>query len=58
VALATGLICTILDHLDHDMKAALLAARLLLGHDRHFLWHTRARRGGLLDGLGAKASRK
>jgi cobalamin-dependent methionine synthase I len=56
LALAAGLDCAILDPLDREMKAALVAAELVLGHDRHCLNYTRAYRAGLFNGPGAKAS--
>jgi 5-methyltetrahydrofolate--homocysteine methyltransferase len=55
LALAAGLDSAILDPLDGEMMAALVAAELVLGHDRHCLNYTRAYRAGLLDGPGAKA---
>ena len=58
LALAAGLDCAILDPLDREMKAALVAAELILGHDRHCLNYTRAYRAGLFNGPGAKASHK
>jgi 5-methyltetrahydrofolate--homocysteine methyltransferase len=47
LALAEGLDCAILDPLDREMQAALLAAELVLGWDRHCLNYTRAYRAGL-----------
>ncbi len=58
LALAAGLDCAILDPLDREMKAALIAAELVLGRDRHCLNYTRAYRAGLFNGPGAKASHK
>lgn len=58
LALAAGLDCAILDPLDREMKAALVAAELILGHDRHCLNYTRAYRAGLFNGPGVKASHK
>jgi len=58
LALAAGLDCAILDPLDREMKAALIAAELVLGYDRHCLNYTRAYRAGLFNGPGAKAHRK
>jgi 5-methyltetrahydrofolate--homocysteine methyltransferase len=49
LALAAGLDCAILDPLDREMKAALVAAELVLGHDRHCLNYTRAYRAGLFN---------
>ena len=56
LALAAGLDSAILDPLDRELKAALVAAKLVLGHDRHCLNYTRAYRAGLFNGPGAKAS--
>jgi cobalamin-dependent methionine synthase I len=58
LALAAGLDSAILDPLDREMKAALVAARLVLGHDRHCLNYTRAYRAGLFKGAGVKANHK
>jgi len=58
LALAAGLDCAILDPLDREMKAALVTAELVLGHDRRCLNYTRAYRAGLFNGPGAKASHK
>jgi cobalamin-dependent methionine synthase I len=58
LALAAGLDCAILDPLDREMKAALVAAELVLGRDRHCLNYTRAYRAGLFNGPDAKASHK
>jgi 5-methyltetrahydrofolate--homocysteine methyltransferase len=49
LALEAGLDCAILDPLDRDLRAALLAAELVLGRDNHCLNYTRAYRAGLLD---------
>jgi cobalamin-dependent methionine synthase I len=49
LALAAGLDCAILDPLDREIKAALLAAELVLGRDRHCLNYTRAYRAGLFN---------
>jgi cobalamin-dependent methionine synthase I len=56
LALAAGLDCAILDPLDGEMQAALIAARLVLGRDRHCLNYTRAYRAGLFNEAGAKVS--
>ena len=56
LALAAGLDCAILDPLDGEMQAALVAARAVLGHDRHCLNYTRAYRAGLFNEAGAKIS--
>jgi cobalamin-dependent methionine synthase I len=58
LALASGLDSAILDPLDREVKAALAAAKLVLGHDRHCLNYTRAYRAGLFSRAGAKASHK
>ncbi len=55
LALATGLDCAILDPLDREVMAALVAAQLVLGHDRHCLNYTRAYRAGLFNGAGEEA---
>ncbi len=56
LAVAAGLDCAILDPLDRDLVATLLATELLLGRDRHCLTYTRAHRSGLLGpGLPAAA---
>ncbi len=47
LALAEGLDCAILDPLDRQMMAALVAAELVLGQDHHCLDYTRAFRAGL-----------
>jgi cobalamin-dependent methionine synthase I len=51
LALAAGLDCAIFDPLDRGMKAALVAAKLVLGHDHHCLSYTRAYRAGLFNGM-------
>jgi 5-methyltetrahydrofolate--homocysteine methyltransferase len=56
LALAAGLDCAILDPLDREIRAALVASKLVLGHDCHCLDYTRAYRAGLFNGAGAKAS--
>jgi 5-methyltetrahydrofolate corrinoid/iron sulfur protein methyltransferase len=58
LALAAGLDSAILDPLDREMRAALVAAELVLGHDRYCLTYTRAYRAGLFDGSDAKANHK
>jgi 5-methyltetrahydrofolate corrinoid/iron sulfur protein methyltransferase len=58
LALAAGLDSAILDPLDREIKAALVAAKLVLGHDRHCLNYTRAYRAGLLSGPSAEAGHK
>lgn len=52
LALAAGLDSAILDPLDRELKAALLAAQLVLGRDRHCLNYTRAYRAGVFDSSG------
>jgi cobalamin-dependent methionine synthase I len=49
LALAAGLDSAILDPLDQELKATLLAAELVLGRDRHCLNYTRAYRAGVFD---------
>ena len=49
LALAAGLDSAILDPLDQELKAALLAAELVLGRDRHCLNYTRAYRAGVFN---------
>jgi cobalamin-dependent methionine synthase I len=51
LALAAGLDSAILDPLDQDLRATLLAAELVLGRDDYCLNYTRAYRSGLFDGL-------
>jgi hypothetical protein len=46
---AAGLDSAILDPLDQELKAALLAAELVLGRDRHCLNYTRAYRAGVFN---------
>jgi cobalamin-dependent methionine synthase I len=47
LTLAAGLDCAILDPLDRELRAVLISAKLVLGHDRHCLDYTRAFRAGL-----------
>jgi cobalamin-dependent methionine synthase I len=47
LAMAAGLDSAILDPLDQELKAALLAAELVLGRDRHCLNYIRAYRAGV-----------
>jgi cobalamin-dependent methionine synthase I len=54
LAMAAGLDSVILDPLDRQMRAALAAANLVLGYDRHCLDFTRAYRAGLFDGSNAQ----
>jgi 5-methyltetrahydrofolate corrinoid/iron sulfur protein methyltransferase len=51
LALGAGLDSAILDPLDRDLRATLLAAELVLGRDNHCLNYTRAYRAGLFDEL-------
>jgi 5-methyltetrahydrofolate corrinoid/iron sulfur protein methyltransferase len=53
LAVEAGLDCAILDPLDRDLRASLLATELLLGKDRHCLAYTRAFRAGLLGPIPA-----
>jgi 5-methyltetrahydrofolate--homocysteine methyltransferase len=48
LAVEAGLDSAILDPLDRELRASLLATELLLGKDRHCLAYTRAFRAGLL----------
>jgi 5-methyltetrahydrofolate corrinoid/iron sulfur protein methyltransferase len=48
LAMDAGLDSAILDPLDRELRAALLATELVLGRDRHCLAYTRAFRAGLL----------
>jgi 5-methyltetrahydrofolate--homocysteine methyltransferase len=48
LAMGAGLDSAILDPLDGELRAALLATELLLGQDRHCLNYTRAYRAGKL----------
>lgn len=50
LALAAGLDSAILDPLDREMMAGLMAAELVLGRDHHCLSYTRAYRAGLFAG--------
>jgi cobalamin-dependent methionine synthase I len=49
LALASGMDTAIIDPTDKELKAALIAADLLLGNDRHCLQYTRAYRARLLE---------
>jgi 5-methyltetrahydrofolate--homocysteine methyltransferase len=49
LALEAGLDCAILDPLDQELRATLLAAELVLGRDRHCLNYTRAYRAGVFN---------
>lgn len=54
LALAAGLDSVILDPLDRELRAMLIAAELVLGNDRHCLNYTRAYRDGLFLRKGDK----
>jgi len=56
LALEAGLDTAILDPLDRELRKALLAAEVVLGHDRYCLNYTRAYRAGLLNGPVGKGS--
>lgn len=49
LAVEAGLDTAIVDPLDRQLRAALVAIELVLGRDRHCLAYTRAFRSGLLD---------
>jgi cobalamin-dependent methionine synthase I len=49
LALQAGLNCAIIDPLDQELKATLLAAELVLGRDRHCLKYVRAYRAGVFN---------
>ncbi len=49
LALAAGLDCAILDPLDQELRATLLAAELVLGRDNYCLHYVRAYRAGVFD---------
>jgi cobalamin-dependent methionine synthase I len=49
LAMQAGLDCAILDPLDQDIQAAILASELLLGKDEYCLNYIRASRKGLFD---------
>jgi len=53
LALEAGLDTPIIDPLDREMHATILASELLLGRDRHCLNYTRAFRSGKLTGRGS-----
>ena len=55
LAISAGLDTVIADPLDREMRAAMLAAELLLGRDKHCLTYVRAHRAGLLEARAAKA---
>ncbi|MCB0212003.1 MAG: dihydropteroate synthase [Anaerolineae bacterium] len=49
LAMAAGLDSAILDPLDRELQATILAAQLVLGQDRHCLQYTRAYRAGVFS---------
>ena len=49
LTMAAGLDSAILDPLDRELRATILAAELVLGRDRHCLNYTRAYRAGLFE---------
>jgi 5-methyltetrahydrofolate--homocysteine methyltransferase len=51
LAIAAGLDSAILDPLDKELQAAMLAAHLVLGRDKHCLNYTRAYRAGVFNKL-------
>jgi 5-methyltetrahydrofolate--homocysteine methyltransferase len=51
LAVREGLDCAILDPLDRELKAALLAVELLLGRDQYCLNYTQAYRSGIFTQL-------
>jgi 5-methyltetrahydrofolate--homocysteine methyltransferase len=53
LAVAAGMDTAIVDPLDRELKAALIATELLLGQDKHCLRYTRAFRAGLLEAAKA-----
>ena len=55
LAMSAGLDTAIADPLDREIRAAALAADLLLGRDRHCMTYVRAHRAGLLEATAAKA---
>jgi 5-methyltetrahydrofolate--homocysteine methyltransferase len=57
LALAAGLDSAILDPLDREMMAALIAVELVLGRDHHCLNYTRAYRAGLFPQPEVRATR-
>jgi len=56
LALEAGLDTAILDPLDRELRKAILAAEVVLGHDRYCLNYTRTYRAGLLDGRDAQVN--
>lgn len=49
LAMEAGLDSAIIDPLDKEMRAAMMAAEVVLGHDRHCLNYTRAYRAGMFS---------
>jgi 5-methyltetrahydrofolate--homocysteine methyltransferase len=49
LALAAGMDTAIIDPNDRELQAAMIAAEMLLGKDKHCLKYTRAYRAGLLE---------
>jgi 5-methyltetrahydrofolate--homocysteine methyltransferase len=49
LAIQAGLDSAILDPLDRDIQAAILASELILGQDAHCLNYIRASRKGIFD---------
>jgi 5-methyltetrahydrofolate--homocysteine methyltransferase len=56
LAMAAGQDSAILDPLDRELRAAMIATELLLGRDRHCRTYTKAFRAGLLGSAPAPAS--
>lgn len=56
LAMAAGLDTVIADPLDRELRAAMFAADLLLGRDKHCLNYTRAYRAGLLEAKTIKTT--
>ena len=55
LALGAGPDSAVLDPLDRELQAALLATELVLGRGNYCLNYTRAYRAGLFNGSGTKA---
>ncbi len=59
LALDAGMDTAIIDPNDRELQAAIIAAELVLGRDKHCLRYTRSYRAGLLtDGVPTPASQK
>lgn len=58
LALAAGIDTAMIDPTDRELRAALFAAELLLGQDKHCLGYVRAYRAGLLGPVKAPAEAK